>query len=372
MKKLNLVFILILLIIIPIAFTVCNTNNEPIDNGDITLPPGFKIETYADVPNARSMALSEDGILFVGTRNSGNIYAVVDKDKDYKAEEVVIVASGLNYPNGVAIRNGDLYVAEISRILKYENIASTFRDNPTPVVIKDDLPTNTHHGWKFIRFGPDGKLYVPIGAPCNVCLETDPRFASITRINPDGSGFEIFAHGIRNTVGFDWDPKTNDLWFTDNGRDMLGDDIPPDELNCAPEKGLNFGFPYWFGKNIPDPEYGEGHSASEFTLPKQELGPHVASLGMRFYTGDMFPEEYKNQIFIAEHGSWNRSKKIGYRITVVKLNGDTPVSYEVFASGWLQGESVSGRPVDVQQMPDGSLLVSDDYGGKIYRISYEQ
>jgi glucose/arabinose dehydrogenase len=372
MVKLKQVFILIPIIVSPVAFTFCNSNVENIDNGDISLPPGFKIEIYANVPNARSMALSDDGILFVGTRSSGNVYAVVDTNKDFKADEVIVVVSGLNSPNGVAIKNGDLYVAEISRIIKFENISNTFRNRPTPVVIKDDLPTETHHGWKFIRFGPDGKLYIPIGAPCNVCLPTDPRFASITRMNPDGSDFEIFAHGVRNTVGFDWHPVTHELWFTDNGRDMLGDDIPPDELNCAPEKGLNFGFPYWFGKDIPDPEYGKGHSALEFTLPEQELGPHVASLGMRFYTGDMFPEEYKNQIFIAEHGSWNRSKKIGYRVTLVRLKGNTPINYEVFASGWLHHKSVSGRPVDIQQMKDGSLLVSDDFGGKIYRISYKK
>jgi len=370
MKSFKHIILLITFITIPFVCIVCNTNREKIDNGDISMPPGFRIELYANVPGARSMTLSSDGILFVGTRNTGNVYAVIDNNKDYKADEVVIVASGLNNPNGVAIRNGDLYVAEISRILKYENISGTFRNHPVPIVIKDDLPTEGHHGWKFIRFGPDGKLYVPIGAPCNVCLTTDPRFASITRMNPDGSGFEIFAHGIRNTVGFDWNPKTNELWFTDNGRDLLGDDLPPDELNCAPEKGLNFGFPYWFGKNVPDPEFGKGHSASDFTLPRQELGPHVASLGVRFYTGEMFPKEYKNQIFIAEHGSWNRSKKIGYRITVVKLQGNNPVSYKVFASGWLKGEEVSGRPVDIQQLPDGSILVSDDYGDKIYRISY--
>jgi glucose/arabinose dehydrogenase len=202
-------------------------------------------------------------------------------------------------------------------------------------------------------------------------LRDDERFASITRMNPDGSEFEVFAHGVRNTVGFDFHPQTNELWFTDNGRDMLGDNIPPDELNHAPEGGLHFGFPFWHGKNVPDPEFGSGHTASEFTLPAQELGPHVAALGMRFYTGDMFPDEYKNQIFIAEHGSWNRSEKIGYRITLVRLEGNNAVSYEPFVEGWLKGESVSGRPVDIQQMPDGSLLVSDDYAGIIYRITYE-
>ncbi len=370
MKKLKQKCQAVILLISAIIILACNTNNGQIDTGDISLPPSFKIEIYADVPNARSLTISENGILFVGNRVEDNVYAVVDNNNDYRADEVIIVDSDLNMPNGVTIKDGDLYVAEVSRILKYENIENTFRSNPTPIVIRDDFPSETHHGWKFIKFGPDGKLYVPVGAPCNVCLESDERFASITRMNPDGTDFEVFAHGVRNTVGFDFHPITNELWFTDNGRDWLGDNLPPDELNYAPTKDLNFGFPFWHGKNIQDPDFGEGHSASEFTLPVQELGPHVASLGMRFYTGDMFPAEYKHQIFIAEHGSWNRSTKIGYRITLVKLEGNTAVSYDVFASGWLKGEEVSGRPVDIQQMSDGSLLVSDDYAGKIYRISY--
>ena len=370
MKILGTVNRIMLLFLITFIVISCNTNNGQINTGDISLPPGFKIDLYADVPNARSMTLSENGILFVGTRNSDKVYAIVDNNNDFKADEVVVLASGLQMPNGVAIKEGDLYVAEVNRVLKYANIENTFRNSPIPEIIRDDFPTITHHGWKFIRFGPDDKLYVPVGAPCNVCLENDERFASITRMNPDGSEFEIFAEGIRNSVGFDWHPVTNELWFTDNGRDMLGDDIPPDELNNAPTIGLHFGFPFWHGKDIPDPGFGEGHSASEFSLPAQELGPHVASLGMRFYTGNMFPAEYKNQIFIAEHGSWNRSEKIGYRITLVRLQGNTPISYEVFASGWLKGDYVSGRPVDIQQLPDGSLLVSDDFAGKIYRISY--
>ena len=363
----NKKFLVIAFGLIAIFIVQCDTNTGQILNGEISLPPGFKIDVYADVPNARSLALSQGGILFVGNRRGDKVYAVID----YTADVVIVVASGLNMPNGVAIKNGDLFVAEVNRILLFKDIESNFRNSPVPEIIKDDLPTETHHGWKFIRFGPDGKLYVPIGAPCNVCLNEDERFASITRMNPDGSDFEIYAYGIRNTVGFDWHPVTRELWFTDNGRDMLGDNIPPDELNRAPQLGLHFGFPYWHGKNVPDPDYGEGHSSSEFTLPEQELGPHVASLGMRFYTGDMFPAEYKNQIFIAEHGSWNRSEKIGYRITLVRLENNHPISYEVFAQGWLKGESVSGRPVDIEQMPDGSLLVSDDHAGKIYRITYE-
>jgi len=361
---------LFLLLMVNVLFIACSTNNGQVNTSEISLPPGFTIEIYADVPNARSMVLSENGILFVGTRKGDKVYAVVDSNNDKTADEVIEVESGLNMPNGVAIKDGNLYVAEVNRVLKYKNIENTFRMNPAPIIIRDDFPTETHHGWKFIRFGPDGKLYVPVGAPCNICLESDERYASITRMNPDGTDFEVYAHGVRNTVGFDFHPITNELWFTDNGRDRLGDNIPPDELNCAPTKDLHFGFPFWHGTDIPDPEFGSGHSASEFTLPKQELGPHVAALGMRFYTGDMFPAEYKHQIFIAEHGSWNRSEKIGYRISIVRLQDNTAISYEVFASGWLKGEDVSGRPVDIQQMPDGSLLVSDDYAGKIYRISY--
>ena len=364
----------LLSILIFITSTSCNPDENQSGNSDINLPPGFKIGIYAaNVEGARSMALSESGILFVGTRDvGGSVYAVLDSNSDYTADEVVIVASGLNMPNGVAINNSDLYVAEVNRILQFENIEENFRYHPTPQVIRDDLPTERHHGWKFIRFGPDGKFYFPIGAPCNICKENDERFASIMRMNTDGSDLEVFAHGVRNTVGFDFHPATKELWFTDNGRDWLGDNQPPDELNHASQKGLHFGFPYLHGKNIIDPEFGTGIDTSQFTKPVQELGPHVAALGMRFYTGSMFPNEYKNQIFIAEHGSWNRSEKIGYRVMLVRLNENETKSYETFAEGWLKGESVLGRPVDIQQMLDGSLLVSDDYAGVIYRITYEK
>jgi len=364
--------ILGILISIPfLSFTFyCNENVNPENPSDIKLPPGFKIEVYADnVPNARSMTLSSNGVVFVGTRES-SVYAVTDANKDYKADEVITIATGLNSPNGVAFRNGSLYVAEISKVWRYDNIEDNLKNPPDPVLVNDGFPGDTHHGWKFIAFGPDDKLYVPVGAPCNICLKDDERYASIMRMNADGSNLEVFSHGIRNTVGFDWHPETNLLWFTDNGRDMLGDNVPPDELNSAPEKDLHFGYPFVHGGDIPDPEFGEGVDINQYVKPIQKLGPHVASLGMRFYTGDMFPAEYKNQIFIAEHGSWNRSRKIGYRITLVKLEGNAAVSYETFAEGWLQGDSVSGRPVDVLVMPDGSMLVSDDYAGVIYRISY--
>lgn len=361
-----------LILSILILFVSCN--DETVTQSSIKLPAGFRIEVFAsNIPNARSMVLSESGILFVGTRNAGNVYALVDNDKDFKVDEVITIASGLDMPNGVDLKDGDLYVAEVSRIIKFDDIERTFRNKPSYSVVRDDFPTDRSHGWKFIKFGPDGKLYVPVGAPCNICLKEneDERYASITRMNADGSDFEVFAKGIRNTVGFDWHSTTNELWFTDNGRDMLGDDIPPDELNCAPIKGLHFGYPFLHGKNILDPEFGAQADTSLYTKPVQELGPHVAALGMEFYTGSMFPSEYQNQIFIAEHGSWNRSQKIGYRISLVRLDGNKSISYQPFADGWLNGDTVSGRPVDIELMPDGSMLVSDDHANVIYRITYQ-
>ena len=337
----------------------------------ISLPPGFAISTYAEnVPNARSMAISQRNILFVGSMNAGKVYAVVDKNGDFKADEVITVASGLNMPNGVALYDRDLYVAEIDRIIKFAAIEEQLHNPGKPEIVFDRLPREKWHGWKFIKFGPDGKLYVPIGAPCNVCQPVNSLFATITRMDKDGSGIEIFVRGVRNSVGFDWHPLTNDLWFTDNGRDMMGDNLPPDELNHAPQAGLHFGFPYLHGNSVRDPEYGSQADMNSITKPAQELGPHVAALGMQFYTGSMFPAEYTNQIFIAEHGSWNRSDPIGYRISLVRLVNSTPTSYEVFAQGWLQGDHVLGRPVDLEIMQDGSLLISDDYSGKIYRITY--
>ncbi|GLI38279.1 sorbosone dehydrogenase family protein [Geobacter hydrogenophilus] len=359
------------LILLLAAATFCNAA-QPMP-AKITLPSGFSIALYADnVPGARSMALGTKGTLFVGSRDEGKVYAVLDRNGDHVADEVITIAKGLEMPNGVAFRNGSLYVAEVSRVLRYDNIEARLRNPPRPIAVNASFPDKSHHGWKFIRFGPDGRLYVPVGAPCNVCEEKDPRFATIMRMNADGSNLEIFARGVRNTVGFDWHPRTGELWFTDNGRDWLGDNIPPDELNRAPRPGLHFGFPYRHGRNIPDPEYGTKRTKDRFVPPEMELGPHVAALGMRFYTGTMFPERYRNQIFIAEHGSWNRSERIGYRITLVRLEGNRAVSYEPFAEGWLNNGKVWGRPVDLQIMPDGSMLVSDDKAGAIYRISYQR
>ena len=336
--------------------------------GNVRLPPGFKLEVYADnVPAARSMALGTKGTLFVGTR-SGRLYAVSGNPAGGSKPVVRVLSDRLNLPNGVAFRDGALYVAEVNRILRYDAIEASLDKLPEPRVVRDDLPKDRHHGWRYIAFGPDGKLYVPIGAPCNVCNE--PKYAVITRMNPDGSDHEVFARGIRNTVGFTWHPVTKELWFTDNGRDFLGDDQPPCELNRAPRAGLDFGFPYCHGKDIKDPEFSALGDCSKMTPPVQTLGAHVAPLAVKFYTGTAFPEDYRNQVFIAEHGSWNRKEKSGYRITLVKLNGDQAVSYQPFASGFNRGNEVYGRPVDLLVLNDGSMLVSDDEAGAIYRISY--
>jgi glucose/arabinose dehydrogenase len=337
----------------------------------IRLPQGFQIALFAGgVEGARSLALGERGTVFVGTREAGRVYALVDGDRDGVAERVVTIAQGLTMPNGVAFRDGALFVAEVSRIIRYDGIEGRLETPPSPSVVRGDFPTETHHGWKFIAFGPDGLLYVPVGAPCNICESADDRFASVTRMRPDGTGFEVFAKGVRNTVGFAWHPVTREFWFTDNGRDMLGDNFPPDELNRAPRAGMHFGFPYRHGAGSSDPEFGQRAPAVDFVPPVQALGAHVASLGMRFYTGTMFPPEYRNRIFIAEHGSWNRSSPVGYRLTTVTLDGDRAVAYEPFAEGWLRGMTAWGRPVDLLVMPDGAILVSDDRAGAVYRITW--
>jgi glucose/arabinose dehydrogenase len=338
----------------------------------IKLPAGFSIHVYAKVPNARSLCWGTKGTLFAGNRDEDKVYAITDNDKNGIADRVYTIASGLNTPCGVAFKNGSLYVAEINRILRFDNIEETLHNPPPYKVVYDKLPTDKHHGWKFISFGPDGKLYVPVGAPCNVCKENNPIYATINRMNDDGTGFEIFANGVRNSVGFTWHPQTNELWFTDNGRDMLGDDRPTDELNIASKKDMHFGFPFCHQGDILDPQFGKDKSCDGYTKPAMKLTPHGASLGIQFYTGSMFPDEYKNIAFIAEHGSWNRSTLTGYRIMMVKTKDNKPVEYIPFATGWLQNGEAWGRPVDMEVAPDGALLLSDDKGGVIYRISYKK
>jgi glucose/arabinose dehydrogenase len=340
------------------------------DVADIMLPPGFRIGVYAEVPNARQMALGPAGVVFVGSRSAGKVHAVVDRNADDRADEVHLIASGLDMPSGLAFRDGSLYVAEVSRILRFRDIARDLERPARPEVLTSAYPSDQHHGWKFIAFGPDGGLYVPVGAPCNVCAPPGPLHATITRLNTGGGQPEVVARGVRNSLGFDFHPQTGELWFTDNGRDWLGDDQPPDELNRLSRTGEHFGFPYCHGDGLRDPEHNGGRACSELTPPVAALDPHVAALGMRFYTGTMFPPDYRGGIFIAEHGSWNRSRPIGYRVTFVRLDGNRALAYEVFAEGWLRGNTASGRPADVLVMPDGALLVSDDKAGRIYRISY--
>ena len=336
----------------------------------ITVPPGFRVTTFTPaVPGARSLTLGPKGTVFVGTQ-SGSVYAVVDRDHDGAADQVFTIAKGLDMPNGVAVRQGALYVAEVSRVRRYDAIEDHLEAPPAPVTVIDGLPAEHHHGWKFIAFGPDDLLYVPVGAPCNVCESSDPRFASILRFRPDGTPVDTMARGVRNTVGFDWEPGSGILWFTDNGRDLLGDDVPPDELDRAPVAGRHYGFPACHAGTIVDPVFAKGRDCRMFEPPAIALGPHVAAIGMRFYRGTMFPPEYRGQVFIAEHGSWNRSHKAGYRVSLVRVKDGQAVSYEPFAEGWLQGEQAWGRPADVQELPDGSLLVSDDKSGAIYRITY--
>ena len=353
--------------------------------GQWVVPTGFQVTVFADsVENAREMALGPRGTVFVGSMRAGKVHAVVDRDGDHKADRVVLIASGLDQPNGVAVRNGALYVATASKILRYDDIERHLDSPPAPVVVRDSLPNpSAGHTWKFIAFGPDDLLYMGVGAPCNVCL-SPPMVSTILRMKPDGSGLEVFAEGVRNSVGFDWHPTTHEMWFTDNGRDMLGDDVPSDELNVAWKPGLHFGFPFCHQGDVADPEFGAQRACSTTEPPVQKLGAHVAALGFTFYTGSMFPASYRNAVILAEHGSWNRSVPSGYIVMVARTNGRRVTSYEPFLDGFMPGVRSSlpggraaaaaavGRPVDVLQMPDGSVLISDDMGNRLLRVSYRR
>src|SRR3954471_12783147 len=337
--------------------------------GKLKLQKGFNVELYAGgVPNARSMRQGEKGTIFVGSRLQDKVHYIVEKDGKREAK---VLVSGLYRPNGLAIKDGTLYIAELSKISKIEKVEDNLDKSPKPVEIYSDLPKDEAHGWKFIGIGPDNKLYVPIGQPCNNCLPPDTH-AQIRRINLDGSGAEVIAKGVRNTVGFDWHPVSKELYFTDNGRDWASEDVPEDELNRVTKAGQHFGSPYCYQGDFTDPEFGWGRSCSEFEPPVLKTGPHSAGLGMRFYTGGNFPAKYKNAIFIARHGSWNSTKKFGGDILAVFLNKDGTVkSTEVFISGFLGADNnYIGRPADVLFAKDGSMLISDDFNGAIWRVTY--
>ena len=350
--------------------------------GALVVPAGFKFEVFAEnVANARMMALGPQGTVFLGSQFAGNVYAVVDRDGGHKADQVLTIASGLRQPNGVAMRNGALYVATTSQILRFDDIEKHLDSPPKPVTVYDNLPNpNQGHTWKFIAFGPDDMLYVSIGSTCNICAPA-AMTAAILRMKPDGTGLETYAEGIRNSVGFAWHPVTHELWFTDNGRDMLGDDVPNDELNVAYKAGMHFGFPFCHEGTVADPEFGSQRACSTTEPPVQKLGAHVAAIGFTFYTGNMFPAQYKNAAIIAEHGSWNRSTLSGYRVMTAFTDGRKVTGYEPFLDGFLPGSAsalggrggmgvTSGRPADALQLPDGSILISDDTGNRLIRVSY--
>jgi len=352
----------------PIPLPPAPTPAGQIPVNQIKLPPGFSISVWADgLHNARQMAWGDRGTLFVGTRVANSVYAVVDRGG---RREVKGIAKGLSQPSGVAFRDGALYVAEIPRILKYENIEANLDNPPAPKVVYE-FPKDAHHNWRYLLWGPDGKLYFNMGAPCNMCMPPDTH-ANVSRVNPDGTGFEYVAFGVRNSTGGDFHPVTKELYFVNHGRDWAGDDFPNDTLHHAPRKGLHFGYPYCHQGDTVDPDFGKGHSCSEFAPPLLKLGPHVAPIGFRFYTGNLFPPQYRNVAFLALKGSWNRTVKTGYKVMTVELKPGAPPKYEVFADGFNQGDKVLVRPTHIEWMPDGSMLLSDDFHGAIYHITYRR
>jgi glucose/arabinose dehydrogenase len=354
----------------PIAAPPSPTPAKDIPVNKLKLPPGFSISVWADgILNARQMAWGSRGTLFVGSRTPGQVYAVVDRAGK---REVKIIAKGLTQPSGLAFKDGALYVATIPTLLRYDNIEASLDNPPAPATVYEfpKLAHQVHHNWRFLLWGPDGKLYFNMGAPCNICMPPDTH-ANVARVNPDGTGFEYVAIGVRNATGGDFHPATKELYFVNHGRDWAGDDFPNDTLHHAPKKGLHFGFPYCHQGDTLDPDFGKGHTCSEFAPPLLKLGPHVAPIGARFYTGSLFPPQYSNLLFIAQKGSWNRTAKLGYRVMTVDVKAGQP-RYEEFLTGCHEGDKVLCRPTHIEWMPDGSMLLSDDFHGAIYQISYKR
>ncbi|MDN3379214.1 MULTISPECIES: PQQ-dependent sugar dehydrogenase [unclassified Pseudoalteromonas] len=338
---------------------------------ELSVAQGFEVSIFADdVENARQIAVSKKGIVYVGSRKAGKVYALIDHNSDGVADKQILVASDLSMPSGLAIKGDDLYVGEVHRIIRFKNIDKQLKA-PKYEVVYDALPTERHHGWKFLRFAPTGELIIPVGVPCNICAE-DERFGRIFALDVNTKQITTLAKGVRNSVGFDFHPSTQAMWFSDNGRDMMGDDIPPDELNRLTNEGEHFGFPYVHAGAILDPEFGKGKSTSDYTAPALALAAHVAPLGIHFYNGKQFPSDYKQQLFVAEHGSWNRSKKSGYKVAVATIEQGRVIKYTPFITGFMKNEETLGRPVAFAELADGSLLISDDYANVIYRVSYKK
>ena len=351
----------------------CIQISANIDHLDID--PRFKISIFAsDLDQPRQMIESKNGTIFIGER-SGQIIALIDSDGNGQADSKRVIADDLTYSTGVSIFEGDLYFSEISKIWKIQDIENWLQKNssgfPEKILVTQDLPEDKWHGWKWLQHNAEGDIYTNVGAPCNICISENPQYASIIRLRDDN--WEYVARGVRNSVGFDFHPETSKLYFGDNGRDWLGDNSPACELNRVDEDGLFYGFPYQHALNVKDPEYGDLESGYDYVDPILELGAHVAPTGLAFYDGEMFPKKYKNNIFITLHGSWNRSKKVGYKVVRVVLDGEGDVvDIKDFISGWLDGETVLGRPAAPLIISDGSLLISDDKANVIYRITYKQ
>ena len=348
--------------------TITPASEIPLQN--LRLPAGFKAEVWASgMPGARAMARAENGKIYIGTRGIGRVYELTDNGSSRTSR---VVVDKLVQPAGVAYGNGALYVMAIDKVLRYDGIASNPGVAPVDMTAAFKLPPEQHHNWKYIAFGPDGKLYVPFGAPCNIC-EPGAEYAQIRRYNADGSGMEVIARGVRNTQGFAWHPESRELWFSDHGRDWMGDDGPADELNRLTRNGQNFGFPYCHANGIADRDFARANACDGVTLPVQTMGPHASAMGVHFYTGSMFPPEYRNTLFVARKGSWNRTQKFGFDVVTVRMDaqGNSP-RIQPFMTGFLDpiNDSFSGRPTYLLQMPDGSLLISDEQMGAIYRISY--